>query len=176
MIQPALPRACSACPWRLSNQGTPHPHGFYDRENIKRLWAGIRTGEAPGMTCHPTDPRMSEFEGYERTAEADTTYECMGSWTIVAREVARFETICREVDAAKQAGAKFRSGEALRRYRAETKGKGFTRDGLRLWAVRFALAFPGENLIRVPREALLDEGVGTTLAPAWERARVEAVI
>ena len=127
---PTLPQACAQCPWRLSNQGTPHPHGFYDKGNIKRLWDGLRTGEAPGMSCHPTDSRMAEYEGYEQTAEREQMYRCTGSMVMVARELARFQAHTRDVDQETEAGAKLPRGEALKRYRAEAGRHGMTRDGL----------------------------------------------
>lgn len=88
------PRACALCPWRISNQGTPHPHGFYTVRNLDRLWNGLRTADAPGMTCHPTDPRMAEFSGYEATAEREETRECAGAIVLVVRELMRFQAIC----------------------------------------------------------------------------------
>lgn len=173
-IAGALPNACALCPWRISNQGTPHPHGFYDKANIKRLWDGIRRGDAPGMSCHPTDPRMAEFEGYEETAERTRTHECMGSWVMVAREMERFQAICKAVEREQQDGATFRSGEALRRYRAATSGKAMTREGLAEWAWRIAVVMPGQARLQPTIEAMNDHDIGTHLTLAWDPAILEA--
>jgi hypothetical protein len=57
-VKPACPRACSSCPWRLSNQGSkPDPHKFYTPANLRRLWHGMRNGAR--MSCHPTDLDLS---------------------------------------------------------------------------------------------------------------------
>lgn len=137
----AAPRACAQCPWRLSNQGQPHPHGFYSKRNLARLWAGLRSSRAPGMTCHPTDPSMAEFEGYEDTADREVTLECRGSVILMVREVMRFQAICHRVEASGEVPI----GEALRRYRAEAP-KGFTRNGLAEIVGRFL--FGGTPLAR----------------------------
>lgn len=94
-VAAACPKACSSCPWRLANQGSkPDPHGFYTKGNLSRLWKGIRDGAR--MSCHPTDPRMAEFEGYESLAEREVTHECAGSLTLVLREAHRFQEIALE--------------------------------------------------------------------------------
>lgn len=159
-IQGALPRPCSACPWRLSNQGQPHPHDFYTAANLRRLWQGLRSGDAPGMTCHPTDARMAEFEGYEDTADRDEAHECQGALVLVMREVMRFQAITIAVDIEKEQGATLRRDEALRRYRAESP-KGLTREGLGEWV--WALMMQGTPLSRritTTPAALLDAEVG----------------
>lgn len=91
-----MPRACAQCPWRVTNQGTPHPHGFYTPANLRRLWTGLRTGKAPGMSCHPTDPRMADFEGYEHQADLEHPSECAGAVALVYREILIFQEICKE--------------------------------------------------------------------------------
>ena len=85
----ALTEPCAVCPFRIANQGQKHKHGFYTKANLRRLWAGLRRGE--GMTCHMTDPRMAEFEGYERTASAQTTRECAGALILQQREFMRLQ-------------------------------------------------------------------------------------
>jgi hypothetical protein len=163
---PVLPNACAQCPWRLSNQGTPHPHGFYTKANIKRLWDGLRTGAAPGMSCHPTDSRMADYEGYEQTAEREQMYRCTGSAVMVAREVARFQAFTREVEREQEAGAKLRRDEALRRYRAEAGRYGMSRDGLSalVWQwMTHSFEFP-------PVEAINDPDLGSHLTVAWDAA------
>lgn len=82
----ALPKACAACPWRLSNQGMRHAGGWYTPANLRRLWRGLRNGER--MTCHPTDPRMNECFGGEGTVKDDAvTHECTGSLIVAQREM-----------------------------------------------------------------------------------------
>lgn len=82
---------CAQCPWRTANQSKPHPHGFYLRSNLRRLWTGLRRGVS--MTCHPTDPRMAEFEGYEATADRQLTHECVGAQILIQREMQRFNDL-----------------------------------------------------------------------------------
>lgn len=83
---PCNPKACSGCPWRVSvrqqaEAGTrPDPHGFY----------GLRKGDAPGMSCHPTDDRMGEFDGYAPPAGAEFR-ECTGSLIVMQREMRLLE-------------------------------------------------------------------------------------
>lgn len=101
----ACAQPCSACPWRTENQGTPHPHGFYSKANLRRLWNGLKRGER--MTCHPTDPAMAEFEGYEKTAERERTHECAGAQTLIQRELAYFGQAAKDVDAGRAPGPAF---------------------------------------------------------------------
>lgn len=79
-IEGLADHACAACPWRTVNHRKPHPEGWYTDANRKRLWNGIRTGAAPGMTCHPTDPQN------QPVGDSTVTRECAGAWLIVARE------------------------------------------------------------------------------------------
>lgn len=162
-IQDALPQPCAHCPWRISNQGTPHPHGFFDKANIRRLWDGLRKGDAPGMSCHPTDPRMAEFEGYEGTSDK-TMHECAGSLIVIARELARFKAHCYDVEREEADGAKFRHGEALRRYRRENRN-GMTHEGLAEMAWMVAT-----GQIRLPGDAarVNDPDIGTFGLTSWD--------
>lgn len=154
----ANPRPCSACPWRLSNQGRKDdPHGFYTKANLKRLWDGLRSGEAPGMTCHPTDPEMAVYAGYEATADRPATAECAGSIVLLAREFKAFEALTREVDAEEAAGVKLRRGEALRRYR-RARPRGMTREGLAELVFRIAVVMPGA--VPIPRVVADDSDIG----------------
>ena len=84
-IDPPAESACAACPWRTSNHRRRHPDSWYTDANRRRLWNGIRTGEAPGMTCHPTDPNNQPVGQNTRTRE------CTGIWTLVMRELKAFE-------------------------------------------------------------------------------------
>lgn len=76
---------CRACPWLTANHRRPHPDGYYSDANRRRLWNGLRTGDAPGMTCHPTDPCN------QPVADATRTRECAGAWILLGREMRSFE-------------------------------------------------------------------------------------
>jgi hypothetical protein len=91
-VKPACPKPCSSCPWRLANQGSkPDPHKFYAKANLARLWKGLRDGAR--MSCHPTDPRMAEFAGYEALADREIMHECAGALTLQQREFMKFQAI-----------------------------------------------------------------------------------
>lgn len=111
------PKACAHCPWRVSNQGKRHPGHWYTLANLRRLWTGLRSGEAPGMTCHPTDPNNPVPEGCPSVPEGTETRECTGALIIVTRELKLLE----------KAGD-FKSYRFLRRV-------GLTRDGAVHWAL-----------------------------------------
>lgn len=117
-VEEAAPHPCGACPWRTENQGKRHQHGFYTKKNLRRLWAGLRRGEA--MTCHPTDPRMAEFDGYEKCADASKTKECTGSIILVQRELQRAADICERPEV---------ETDGFKVYRREHP-KGLTIDGI----------------------------------------------
>lgn len=154
------PRACSACPWRLSNQGTRHPHGFYTQTNLRRLWTGLRTGNAPGMTCHPTDARMAEFEGYEATAaRGPDANECAGSVILLYRELMRFQAITLDAED---------GGNPWRFYRAVAP-KGPIREVMYLLALRLAMGdTPFTRKAHVDPDALNDPDVGYPPLGVWD--------
>lgn len=79
-IEACSEKACAACPFRISNHGRKHPENYYSKGNRRRLWNGLRTGDAPGMTCHPTDPQN------QPVAERVVTRECAGAMLLLARE------------------------------------------------------------------------------------------
>lgn len=160
-ILPPTPRACAQCPWRLSNQGTRHPHGFYTKANLKRLWNGLRSGKAPGMSCHPTDPRMAEFSGYEETADRERTYECAGSVILLLRETFRFQAICHEMD---QQGRK----DSLREYRRRMP-QGLTKEGMGeiVWRL-LAGGSPLARELRASAAALDDLEIGYPPLGDWD--------
>jgi hypothetical protein len=120
-LRPANPNACAVCPWRVANQGCkPDPHKFYTTTNLKRLWKGLRNGAR--MSCHPTDPRMIAFEGYEDNANRETTHECTGGLILQQREFMIFQAIVEgQKDAQKKTG--------LRDY-THDRPNGLTRGGL----------------------------------------------
>ena len=88
------PSPCKACPWRLANQGTRHPDGWYTKANLRRLWGGLRRGEM--MSCHPTDARLevsdkAQAAGYTTAPEHSQTKECVGAHVLTQREFMRFQ-------------------------------------------------------------------------------------
>lgn len=157
-MKDANPKPCAQCPWRTANQGTPHPHGFYAKKNLRRLWAGLRTGER--MTCHPTDSRMAEFEGYEHTAEREHLHECAGALILVQREMVRLQD---EMQGAERDGV---AAEGYKRYR-KLHPRGILREGY----VRIAFAISAtSNPITGPHARTMDlnvEGVGHPDLSEW---------
>lgn len=95
-VATATPTPCSACPWRKSNHGKPTPHGalqygWYTKANRRRLWQGLRTGNAPGMTCHPTDARNPLLPGAKPVPDTTTPRECAGALLLIIRELRLLE-------------------------------------------------------------------------------------
>lgn len=84
-IDPPAESPCAACPWLTANHRRPHPQGYYTDANRRRLWNGLRTGRAPGMTCHPTDPENQPVKAAQRTRE------CAGAVILALRELAACE-------------------------------------------------------------------------------------
>lgn len=156
-------KACAVCPWRLANAGKPHPHKFYAAANLRRLWRGIRDGER--MTCHPTDPQMEEFEGYEKTADRDVTRECAGAQTLVQRELAYFTQAAKDFEAGKTEDAK----SALQFYRRR-RPRGLTRAGLAGHFFAAVMTMPGAPPMR--KVPLADDEVGYALLGEFEIEQV----
>lgn len=78
MSDKKIPRVCATCPWRTANQGKPHPAGWFRKSNLLRLWAGLRSGRAPGMICHSTDPKNVEYGG-DANVKPGHESECGGA-------------------------------------------------------------------------------------------------
>ena len=148
-VRQAAQSPCRGCPWRLANQGQRHQHGFYCQANLARLWARLRRGER--MTCHPTDPRMAEFEGYERAAGAKFTTECAGALILQQREVDTFQRL-------------IKAGGTLADYR-QRRPRGMARGGCLRIGSRRLVGVPGA----VPMTAMnLDTpGIGHELLGEW---------
>jgi hypothetical protein len=156
----ALPRpdaaACLPCPWRQSNRGKRHPDGWYTKANLRRLWAGLRRGEA--MSCHPTDPGNPVSEraaaaGYRPAPAQAAVRECVGAQVLVQREMHLAQ-----------------HSSSLRAYRAARPG-GLTKAGIAQTATR--LIFGGTALSaapRPPRPNLNDPDIGYEPLP-WEPIR-----
>lgn len=152
----ANPHPCDQCPWRTANQGSPNdPHDFYTPANLARLWKGLREGER--MSCHPTDSRMAEFEGYEHTADLGLLSECTGSLILAQRELWKFQQIC-EADPAPPNG----KAEAIYR---KANPKGLTRRGM-IANVERLLWVPNG-----PNPELNQAGIGYAPLGDWEAVR-----
>lgn len=148
-VEPACPVPCKYCPWRLANQGSkPDPHKFYTPANLARLWKGLRAGAR--MSCHPTDPRMAEFKGYEALADRASTNECTGALVIVQREFMAFQGI---------AEANPESKKVLQLYRKQ-RSNGLAREGLIALMERAMLGGTILNPIAMSRPNLGDEEIG----------------
>lgn len=157
VVEPACPVPCKFCPWRLANQGSkPDPHKFYTKGNLARLWKGLRAGAR--MSCHPTDPRMAEFEGYEALAERESTNECAGALVLVQREWMVFQGLCT---------ANPKSKKTLQLYR-EHRPNGLVREGLIAIMERGLLGGTVLNPVAMARPDLGDKEVGY---PAIDRVR-----
>lgn len=154
-VKPACPKPCSSCPWRLANQGSkPDPHKFFTKGNLARLWRGLRDGAR--MSCHPTDPRMAEFAGYESLADRDTTHECAGALTVVQREFMKFQEIA-EADP---------KGKTLQQYK-KLYPKGLTRYGLVAIYERAVFGNSGLAGTAMSMPDLNDGEVGYDVLGAW---------
>jgi hypothetical protein len=148
-VEPACPVPCKFCPWRLANQGSkPDPHRFYTPANLARLWKGLRSGAR--MSCHPTDPRMAEFAGYEALADRESTNECSGALVIVQREFMVFQDL---------AHANPESKKVLQLYRKQ-RPNGMTREGLIALAERAMLGGTILNPIAMSKPNLADAEIG----------------
>lgn len=78
---------CATCPWRKNLQGTKHPAGWYKLANITRLWNGIRSGNAPGMVCHSSDPDSKDYGSVKTVPETVQKRECAGAIQLVITEI-----------------------------------------------------------------------------------------
>lgn len=143
-VKAATGQVCAACPWRRSNQGKPHPHGWYSKRNLRRLWTGLRTGEAPGMTCHPTDSNLLVPDGYREARPDAETVECSGALLLVQRELRIVE---RMVLAEEIGGTR----EYLR-----TRRRGLTRAGL-MWWIGSRYQFAGTPLGGAPMPGIPED-------------------
>lgn len=152
---------CVHCPFRLSNQGTRHPDGWYTKANLGRLWAKLRRGD--DMSCHPTDPsnpvsERAQAAGYKPAPAGSEVMECIGAHIVRQRE---FVLLTDEYDA------------DIRRYRA-ARPFGLTRDGIAALVAR--AMFGGIPMIsgrKMPLPNLNEPDVGHTPLGEW-KPRVQA--
>lgn len=113
-------KVCESCPWLTKNHGKPHPAGWYKPANLKRLWNDLRTGRAPGMVCHSSDPKSIDYGSTSKVKDTCKPRECAGALLMVAKHL-------NEVSAASEAGDK-----KLATYKAKHRFP-LTRDGIRNW-------------------------------------------
>lgn len=114
--------ACQHCPWREANHGKRTPWGFYTAANLRRLWNGIRRGNA--QSCHPTDASHPDHVAAGAKPGAKTK-ECAGSVILVYREFEKLQTC----------GGGTIDETALDRYAREHKD-GLTKPGILYWLVQ----------------------------------------
>lgn len=128
----------------------PDPHGFYSRKNLARLWKGLRSGAR--MSCHPTDPRMAEFEGYESLAEREVAHECAGALVLAQRELMTFQDVVHADP----------HGNSLKTYRAK-RPNGLTRIGLVAIVERSMLGGTVFDPVKMALPDLRDPEIGYAL-------------
>ncbi len=78
-------RVCETCPFLRKNHGRPHPEKWYSVGNLRRLWNGLRTGKAPGMVCHSTDPDSKYYGG--KGAKPGKKQECAGALLLILNDM-----------------------------------------------------------------------------------------
>ena len=83
---PYVREPCVQCPWAVSNHGRRHPHGFFTKKNLRRLWNQIRGGGGV-QTCHMTDDGHPDH----CAPPGATKHECMGSLILIWRELRKAE-------------------------------------------------------------------------------------
>lgn len=115
---------CATCPWRKKLQGTKHPAGWYKLANLKRLWNGMRTGAAPGMVCHASDPGSTEYGSTKVVPEGTEKRECAGALQLIYTEI---EILNKNPD--------------IKVYRA-SRTSPMTRDGIGYWLQRYVFGKP----------------------------------
>jgi hypothetical protein len=86
-LETKLLSVCDSCPWRISNHRRKHSAGWYTIGNLRRLWNGLRTGQAPGIICHASDPESREYGSEKTIPAASKPRECGGALIILMRHV-----------------------------------------------------------------------------------------
>lgn len=167
VVESACQKACSACPWRLSNQQKQHPLKWYTLANLRRLWKGLRDGEK--MTCHPTDPDNPLPEGVPELPKDVVTRECSGYLTLAQREFYRFQKVA-------ESNPDFKGREAYREYKRQNP-KGMTFAGLQYLLER---ALYGANTkvmglgAPMTKPDLNDDDIGFKDVQPWQHIKQEA--
>ncbi len=139
--------ACEACPWRIANRGRRTSGGWYTLANLRRLWNGLRSGAAPGMTCHQTDPVNPPSDDGRRAPAGTETKECAGALLLVAREIAVLNRL-----------ANTHGVRGLDEYRRR-RPKGLTKHGIIAWATRSTFGGTPFGGIKLPASIANDEAI-----------------
>jgi hypothetical protein len=79
-------RVCESCPFLKRNHRQRHDAGWYTVANLRRLWNGLRTSNAPGMVCHSTDPE-SKFYGGKGDVKPGKKSECAGVLLLILQNM-----------------------------------------------------------------------------------------
>ncbi len=58
--------------------------------NLRRLWAGLRSGAAPGMICHSSDPNSREYGGSGKGTPGKEA-ECGGAVMLLCLNMEAFQ-------------------------------------------------------------------------------------
>lgn len=107
---------CGTCPWLKVNHGKKHSaKWWYSLANLRRLWNGLRTGKAPGMVCHSTDPDSKEYGSEVNVKETSEKRECAGAVILVIKHCNEMGDI--GMPAYKAKWGKTRLGMTLRGFR-----------------------------------------------------------
>ena len=126
------------------------PHGFYRKDNLRRLWNQIRRGEGP-QSCHLSDPSHPDHVT-AGAAPSATTHECPGSIALVAREIETLQQLNGNVKA-------YRSASPT----------GLAQGGIMYWVARISLGhtpFCGPPVPPIEAQLVLDKSLCGCLHPA----------
>jgi hypothetical protein len=83
-------KVCDTCPWLLKNQGKRHKAGWFTVKNLRRLWAGLRSGNATGMVCHASDPNNKDYGG-DANIKPGHEAQCGGSVVLLIKNLNALE-------------------------------------------------------------------------------------
>jgi hypothetical protein len=144
-MKPAPPKPCSDCPWWRGKAGR-HPLGLDYEERRTALWDHLREGRGV-MTCHKTDPRLTERYPAAGVRADRVPHECAGSLVLVQRELALFR-------------AEHDSDPASY---CEARPHGLTRRGIAVWLALhgdagLAQLPPADGVKRPPLDLEVDVG------------------
>lgn len=98
---------------------------WFSTRNLKRLWHGIRKGEA--MLCHASDPNASEYGGKNTTPGHERA--CVGCLALAERHLRVLENV------------------TIKEYNGRiSSGIRFTKHGFARWVDRIMFSFSKERL------------------------------
>jgi hypothetical protein len=160
--RPETATPCATCPFLRGNFGRPNPEGYdpkraeaenpgqrfynwYSEENLRRLWLGIRGGEA--LICHATDAGAYCYGG--KPAAPGCERPCTGALAVILLHLKFVESFVHANPAATPAAT-------MRAYRAAAGRFPMSREGLFAWTLQINSGRAGGNLL----------GVGGLVIPA----------